>query len=274
MRKIAMLLAVLMLAMCALAGCGGGSSASTAPATPAAPADTAAPAAPADSAAPAGGTLVMGTNAAFPPYEFTGENGKIEGIDPEIAQAIADKLGMTLEIKDMAFDSLIPAVSGGSIDIVFAGMTVTDERLQSVNYTDSYATGIQVIIVPEGSDIQTVDNLDGKTIGVQSGTTGDIYCTDDYGQENVKQYDNGAMAVAALLNGQVDCVIIDNEPAKAFVAANTGLIILDTEYVVEDYAAAIAKDNTALLEQVNGAMAELKADGTIDAIVEKYIPTK
>lgn len=218
--------------------------------------------------------LVMGTNAAFPPYEFVDDAGNIVGIDAEIAQAIADKLGMELEIKDMEFDSLIPAVQEGSVDIVLAGMTVTPEREESVDFTDSYATGIQVIIVKEDSEIASVDDLEGKMIGVQAGTTGDIYCTDDYGQENVKQFNNGALAVAALVNGQVDCVIIDNEPAKNFVAANAGLKILDTEYVTEDYAAAISKDNSELLEKVNAAMAELKADGTIDKIIAKYIPAE
>lgn len=213
----------------------------------------------------------MGTNATFPPYEFVDDNGEVAGIDAEIAKAIADKLGMTLEIKDMEFDSLIPAVQGGSIDIVLAGMTVTDERKESVNFTDSYATGTQVIIVKEDSAIASVDDLEGKTIGVQSGTTGDAYCTDDYGQDHVKQFSSGALAVAALVNGQVDCVVIDNEPAKNFVAANTGLKILGTEYVTENYAAAIAKTNTDLLGKVNGAIAELKADGTIDGIIAKYI---
>lgn len=220
------------------------------------------------------GTLVMGTNAAFPPYEFTESDGTIAGIDAEIAKAVADKMGYALEIKDMEFDSLIPAVQGGSIDFALAGMTVTDERKESVNFSDTYATGVQVIIVKDGSEIASADDLEGKTIGVQSGTTGDIYATDDYGQENVKQFANGSLAVQALLNDQVDCVIIDNEPAKNFVAANEGLAILDTEYTVEDYAAAIAKENTELLESFNAALAELKADGTIDAIIAKYIPAE
>lgn len=216
--------------------------------------------------------LVMGTNASFPPYEYYDEDGEtIIGIDAEIAKAVADKLGMKLTIKDMEFDSLLTAVQSGAVDIVFAGLTVTDERKESVDFSMTYATGIQVIIVPEDSKIATVDDLDGKTIGVQTGTTGDIYCTDDYGQENVKQYANGALAVAALKNGQVDCVVIDNEPAKSFVEANTGLKILETEYVTEDYAAAISKDNAELTEKVNKAMEELKADGTIDAIIGKYI---
>ena len=215
--------------------------------------------------------LTMGTNAAFPPYEMVDENNNIIGIDAEIAAAVAEKLGMELEIKDMAFDSLITAVSSGAIDIVLAGMTVTEERKEAVNFSDSYATGIQVVIVTEDSTIAKIDDLAGKKIGVQSGTTGDIYCAGDYGEDAVARYDNGALAVAALQNGQVDCVVIDNEPAKAFVEANEGLKILETEYITEEYAAAIAKENTELLEKVNAALAELKADGTIDEIIAKYI---
>ena len=217
------------------------------------------------------GTLVMGTNAAFPPYEFMDDNGTIVGIDAEIAQAICDKLDMKLEIKDMEFDSLITAVQTGSIDVSLAGMTVNDERLESVNFSDSYATGKQVVIVKEGSEIATVDDIADKMIGVQSGTTGDIYCTDDYGQDHVKQFNNGSLAVAALQNGQVDCVVIDNEPAKSFVSTNEGLKILDTEYVTEDYAIAIAKENTELLDKINTALGELKAEGKIDEILAKYI---
>lgn len=221
-----------------------------------------------------GGVLRMGTNATFPPYEYVDENNEVAGIDADIAAAIADKLGMELEITDMAFDSLIPALQSDTIDIVLAGMTVDPERAESVNFTDSYATGVQVIIVPEGSDIASPDDLEGKNIGVQTGTTGDLYCTDDYGQEFVKQFDNGPLAVAALLNGQVDCVVIDNEPAKNYVAANEGLKILDTAYANEDYAAALAKEDTELFEQVNAAIQELKEDGTIASIIEKYIPAE
>ena len=221
-----------------------------------------------------GGVLRMGTNATFPPYEYVDENNEVAGIDADIAAAIAEKLGMELEITDMAFDSLIPALQSDTIDIVLAGMTVDPERAEQVNFTDSYATGVQVIIVPEGSDIASPDDLEGKNIGVQTGTTGDLYCTDDYGQEFVKQFDNGPIAVAALVNGQVDCVVIDNEPAKNYVAANQGLKILDTAYANEEYAAAIAKDNTELFEQVNAAIQELKEDGTIDSIIEKYIPAE
>lgn len=229
-----------------------------------------------------GGVLRMGTNATFPPYEYMDENNEVAGIDAEIAAAIADKLGMELEITDMAFESLIPALQAGTIDIVLAGMTVDPERAEQVNFTDTYATGVQVVIVPENSDIAPVENeegamevdLTGKTIGVQTGTTGDLYCTEAYGQEFVKQFDNGPLAVAALMNGQIDCVVIDNEPAKNYVAANEGLKILDTAYANEDYAAAIAKDNTELFEQVNAAIQELKEDGTIQTIIEKYIPAE
>ncbi len=219
-------------------------------------------------------TIVMGTNASFPPYEFVDDDGKIVGIDAEIAQAIADKLGYKLEIRDMEFDSLLTAVESKSIDFALAGMTVTDERLLQVNFSDTYATGVQVIIVKEGSAIATVDDLAGKVIGVQSGTTGDIYCTDEFGQDSVKQYANGALAVAALNNGQVDCVVIDNEPAKNYVKANAGLKILDTEYAVEDYAAAFSKDNTELLNKFNAALNDLKDEGKVDEIINKYIPAE
>ena len=216
------------------------------------------------------GVLVMCTNASFPPYEFV-ENGEITGIDAEIAAAIADKLGMTLKIDDMAFDSLIPAVQSGLADFAMAGMTVNEERLQSVNFSTSYATGVQVVIIPEGSDIASLDDLEGKKIGVQLATTGDIYATDDYGEENVEEYATGNDAVLALTQGKVDAVIIDNEPAKAYVAANEGLTILATEYAVEDYAIAIAKENTELLDKINAALEELIDDGVVAEIVAKYI---
>jgi len=218
------------------------------------------------------GVLTMATNAYFPPYEYY-EGDSIVGIDAEIAQAVADKLGLKLKIEDMEFDSIITAVQTGKVDMGLAGMTVTEERKQNVNFTDSYATGVQVVIVPEGSDIATIDDLYGKKIGVQLATTGDIYCSDDFGSENVEQYNKGNDAVMALVSGKIDAVVIDNEPAKSYVAANQGLKILDTEYVTEDYAACLNKDNTALLDAINGALAELKADGTLDSIISKYIST-
>ena len=219
-----------------------------------------------------GGTLRMGTNATFPPYEFVGDDGNVQGIDADIAAAVADKLGMKLEITDMEFDSLIPALQSDTIDMALAGMTVTPERQESVDFSDSYAKGVQVIIVKDGSDIASPDDLEGKSIGVQTGTTGDIYCTDDYGQENVKQFNNGPLAVAALMNGQIDCVVIDQEPAKNYVAANSGLKILDTAYADEDYAIAIKKGNTELLDKVNGALKELQDDGLYSLLLTSTSP--
>lgn len=216
------------------------------------------------------GVLTMSTNAAFPPYEMTTDDGGFEGIDVEIAGAIAEKLGLELQIDDMDFDSALLAVQQGKSDIVMAGVSVTDDRLLVMDFSDSYATGVQVVIVPEGSEV-TIDTLGDYMIGTQRATTGNIYCTDDYGEDHVVAYDNGITAVQALMNGQVDCVVIDSAPAQEFVAANPGLEILDTEYVSEDYAIGVAKGNTALLDAVNSALAELEADGTIQSIVDKYI---
>ena len=189
----------------------------------------------------------------------------------DTAKAIAEKLGLELQIDDMDFDAALLSVQQGKADIVMAGVTVTDERKAVMDFSDSYATGIQSIIVPEGSDIATADDLSGKAIGTQRGTTGYLYCTDDFGEENVIAYDDGLTAVQALNNGQVDAVVIDNAPAQEFVAANPGLKILDTAYAQEDYAIGVAKGNTQLLDAINGALEELQADGTLQAIVDKYI---
>ena len=217
------------------------------------------------------GKLTMATNATFPPYEMTTDAGEFEGIDIEAAQAIADKLGLELQIDDMEFDAALLSVQQGKADITMAGITVTDERKAVMAFSDSYATGIQSIIVPEGSDIASPDDLAGKKIGTQRGTTGYIYCTDDFGEDAVVAYDSGLTAVQALNNGQVDAVVIDNAPAKEYVAANSGLKVLETSYAEEDYAIGMNKDNTALVEAVNAALEELKADGTLQAIVDKYI---
>lgn len=219
--------------------------------------------------------LTMATNATFPPFEFY-EGEQIVGIDADIAAAIADKLGMTLKIQDTEFGSIITGVQSGKYDIGMAGMTVTDERKLSVDFTDSYATGIQSVIVKEGSDIKTLDDIEGKKIGVQQDTTGHIYASapveeGGYGEDAVVPFNKGTDAVAALVAGKVDCVIIDNEPAKAYVAANEGLVILDTEYAVEDYAICISKDNAELLEKVNTALGELIEDGTVKSIVDRYV---
>ena len=222
------------------------------------------------------GKLTMSTNAAFPPYEMTADDGSFEGIDVEVAQAIADKLGLDLQIDDMDFDAALLAAQTGKSDMVMAGVTVTEERQTVMDFSNTYANGIQVVIVPEDSDIASIEDMTGKMIGVQRGTTGDLYCSDTvenggFGEENVTPYDNGLTAVQALLNGQVDCVVIDNAPAQEFVKANPGLKILDTEYANEEYAIGVAKGNTQLLDAINGALEELEADGTLQSIVDKYI---
>ena len=217
------------------------------------------------------GVLTMSTNAAFPPYEMTADDGSFEGIDIEVAGAIAEKLGLELQIDDMDFDAALLAAQTGKSDMVMAGVTVTEDRQTVMDFSNTYANGIQVVIVPEDSAIATIDDLQGKMIGVQRGTTGDSYCSDDFGEDNVIKYDNGLTAVQALNNGQVDAVVIDNAPAQEFVEANPGLKILDTEYANEEYAIGVAKGNTQLLDAINAALAELTEDGTIQAIVDKYI---
>lgn len=256
----------------ALTACGGSAStASSAAASSVAASSEAASTSAAELTTVEAGKLTMATNATFPPYEMTTDAGTIEGIDVDTAQAIAEKLGLELQIDDMDFDAALLSVQQGKADIAMAGITVTDERMAVMSFSDSYATGIQSVIVPEGSDIASVDDLAGKKIGTQRGTTGYLYCSDDFGDDAVVAYDSGLTAVQALNNGQVDAVVIDNEPAKAYVESNPGLKILDTSYAEEDYAIGMNKSNTALLEAVNAALEELKADGTLQAIVDKYI---
>ena len=279
-----------------LAGCGdsAASSAATSEAATAAPTEAAAeataaaetsvkdeaPAAEAGSTAEAAATdfttvedgkLHMATNATFPPYESIADDGSFEGIDVEIAGKIAEKLGLELVVDDMEFGSIITSVQTGKEDIAMAGMTVTDERKQNVDFSDSYATGVQVVIVPEDSDIATIDDLQGKLIGCQESTTGYLYTTDDYGEDMVTAFPSGTSAVQALLTGKIDCVVIDKQPAEAYVAQNEGLKILDTEYVTENYAIGVSKDNTALRDAVNNALKELIDDGTVQSILDKYI---
>lgn len=248
---------ILCLALCAacLAGCGGSK--------PAAPA-----------AAPAAETKVLkvATNVAFPPYEFY-ENEQAVGIDVEIIQAICDKLGYTMELNDMEFGSIITAVASGKIDVGFGAITITEERAKSVHFTTSYSTGIQSIIVTEDSPITGVDDLkaDGIKIGVQQDTTGDIYATGDFGEDHIARFNKGADAVQALLTGKCNAVIIDNSPAETFVSQNKGLKILPTVYAEEAYGFELSYDNEALYNEVNGALEELLADGTVQAIIDKYI---
>ena len=262
----------LSVAALALTACGGSASsvASSTAASSVAGSAAASAGAAGDLATVVAGKLTMATNATFPPYEMTTDSGEIEGIDVDTAKAIAEKLGLELQIDDMDFDAALLSVQQGKADIVMAGVTVTDERKAVMDFSDSYATGIQSIIVPNDSDIASPDDLAGKKIGTQRGTTGYIYCSDDFGEDSVVAYDNGLTAVQALNNGQVDAVVIDNAPAKEYVAANPGLKVLDTSYAEEDYAIGMAK-GSALEDAVNKALEELKADGTLQSIVDKYI---
>ena len=302
MKKIASLLAAVMLLTATLAGCGNSGSGSSTTDTSSASSTASQSSAAEDSSAAEGetsseasateagdygefttieeGKLIMATNAQFPPYELVsdgeGFNGTgFEGIDVEIASAIADKLGLELQIDDMDFDSALVAVQNDAADVVLAGLSYSEERDEVLDFTDSYATGVQVVIVKEGSDV-TMDNLGEKMIGTQRGTTGYIYASDTpenggYGEDHVSAYDNGATAVQALVNGQVDAVIIDEAPAKEFVAANEGLTILPGNWVEEKYCAAVNEGNTELLNAINTALNELMDDGTVDEIIAKYI---
>ncbi len=216
------------------------------------------------------GKLIMSTNAAFPPYEMTTDDGGFEGIDVDIADAIAKKLGLELVIDDMDFDAALLAVQQNKADIVMSGVTINEDRKLVMGFSDSYISSNQVILVKEGSDV-TLENLGEQMIGTQRGTTGYIYTSGDYGEDHVIAYDTFITAVQALINGQVDCVVLDADPAKVFEADNEGLTILETAYAVEEYGIGLNKDNTALIEAVNKALSEMKADGTLDAIVAKYI---
>ena len=256
----------------ALTACGGSASTASSAASSVAASSEAAStsAAAAELTTVEAGKLTMATNATFPPYEMTTDSGDIAGIDIDTAKAIAEKLGLELQVDDMEFDAALLSVQQGKADMVMAGVTVTDERKAVMDFSDSYATGIQSIIVPNGSDIASPDDLAGKKIGTQRGTTGYIYCSDDFGDDAVVAYDSGLTAVQALNNGQVDAVVIDNAPAKEYVAANPGLKVLDTSYAEEDYAIGLAK-GSALEDAINAALEELKADGTLQSIVDKYI---
>lgn len=302
MKKIASLLAAVMLLTATLAGCGNSGSGSSTTDTSSASSTASQSSTAEDSSAAEGetsseasatetgdygefttieeGKLIMSTNAQFPPYEMVadgeGFNGTgFEGIDVEIASAIADKLGLELQIDDMEFDSALLAVQNNTADVMLAGLSYSEERDEVVDFTDSYATGVQVVIVKEGSDV-TMDNLGEKMIGTQRGTTGYIYASDTpenggYGEDHVLAYDNGATAVQALMNDQIDAVIIDEAPAKEFVAANEGLTILPGNWVEEQYCAAVDEGNTALQNAINTALNELMDDGTVDEIIAKYI---
>ena len=234
-------------------------------------------------------TLDMATNAAFPPYEYK-DGDSFAGIDVEIATLIAEKLGMELKIHDIEFGSIVSGVQTGKFDMGMAGLTVTPDREKNVNFTTSYATGIQTVIVREDSEYTSYEDfytgydeegnptgvIEGLKIGVQQDTTGDIYCSDDpenwgFGADSVVRYKTGNDAVQALLTGKVTAVIIDNEPAKSYVSSNEGLKVLETAYVEEQYAICVAKENEDLLASINKALAELTESGEIQKIIDKYI---
>ena len=279
MKKFIILALALLLAL-SFAACGNSGSAASgsdvsAPATegPSTSSDVTVTAAPVPTVATVeAGKLHMSTNASFPPYEMTTDEGGFEGIDVEIASAIAAMLGLELVVDDMGFDAALISAQNGQSDMVMAGVSVTEARLEVMDFSTPYATAVQVIIVKDGSPIETVDDLaNAEMIGTQKATTGYIYCSGDYGEDHVTAYENGATAIMALLNDQVDCVVIDNLPAQEFVAKNDGLKILDSAYAEEEYAIGFAKNNTQLVDAVNAALAELSADGTINAIIAKYI---
>ena len=215
------------------------------------------------------GKLTLATNAEFPPYEYH-DGDKIVGIDMDIADAIAKKLGLEVQIEDIAFDSVILEVTSGKADIGLAGISATDERKQSVDFSDTYTTSKQLIIVKDDSPIKGSKDLEGKTVGVQTGTSGDILAS-DIKDVKPERYDKGMDAVQALSQGKVDAVIIDSEVAKKFVEETSGLKVLDEAFADENYAIAIKKGNKELLDSVNKALSELKSDGTIDSIIAKYI---
>lgn len=280
-KVLAITMAALMAA--SLTACGGGAKETTAAATEATTAaeaadttaaeaaDTSAEETTAEAAEAAGGVLVMATNAEFPPYEYH-EGDAVVGIDADIAKAIADELGMELEIEDIAFDSIIPEITSGKADMGLAGMTVTEDRKMNVDFSDTYAKASQKIIVTEDSKIATPDDLKGVVVGVQLGTTGDIYVSDlEADGTTVERYNKGFEAVQALSQGKIDAVVIDGEPAKTFVSQTEGLKILEESFTDEEYAIAVKKGNTELLEKINGALKTLKENGTLDEIVAKYI---
>lgn len=218
----------------------------------------------------------MATNAEFEPFEYKDGND-IVGIDPDIAQKIADKLGVELEISDISFDSCIPAINSGKADFVAAGMTVTEDRKKNVDFSDPYYNAGQAIIVPVDSDITKKEDLEGKKVGVQTGTTGDTYCTDEdgssevkIGNENVSRYTKGMDAVSDLMNGRIDAVVIDNFPAQKLVEKNPDKIkVLDDPLTTEEYAIACPK-GSELVDTINEVLKDLKDSGELDEIISKY----
>lgn len=214
--------------------------------------------------------LVMVTNAEFPPYEFK-DGGNFEGIDIEIAKLIAEKMGKELEILDVEFDAIIPAIVNNKADIALAGLTVTPDRKENVAFSDTYLKATQRVLVKQDSDIKNINDMKDKKIGVQTGNTADIYCTNDFGERNISRFSKHVDAVEALKNKKIDAIVLDNEPAKVFDKENDEIVMLDDIYCEEEYAIAMNKDNKDLLDQINNILSEIKVSGAFDEIVEKYI---
>ena len=222
----------------------------------------------------ADGVLTVGTNAEFPPFEYVDDNGEPDGFDIALIKAIGEKLGVEVEVENMEFASLVSSI-GNKIDVAIAGMTVTDERKESVDFSNSYYEAVQYVILPADSDIATADDLTGKTIGVQLGTTGDFIATDDIADSTVQQYNKAVDAVNDLINGRLDCVIVDKNPALVFESKFEGQVKAvdgaEFGFGTEEYAIALPKGDTALVDAVNAALEEIKADGTFDELVKTYI---
>lgn len=215
-------------------------------------------------------TLIVGTNAEFPPFEYI-EQGNIVGFDVDLINEISKIIGKKVEFKNMAFDSLLIAMQTGKINCIISGMTATDERRQHVNFSTPYFVSKQAVIVPEDSDIQKFEDLKGKKIGVVIGYTGDMVVTDMYKDtSSITRYEATGQAIMALTAGKVDATVLDMEPAKEYVANNKGIKVLDTALAEEEYSIALPKDNTALLEEINKALKTLKENGTYDKIYAKY----
>ncbi len=218
-------------------------------------------------------TLVVGTNAAFPPFEYIGDDGNPDGFDVALIKAIGEKIGMDVQIQDMEFDSLVSSI-GGKIDVAIAGMTVTEERQKTVDFSDPYYEAVQAVIVPKGSSIATAEDLKNCKIGVQLGTTGEFIADEIEGAE-VSAYNKAIDAVNDLNNGRLDLVIVDKNPAAVFGTQYADQVdVIDGsafDFEAEFYAIALPKGNTELAEKINNAIAELKKDGTYDSLIAKYI---
>lgn len=226
-----------------------------------------------DAGSATNGTLVVGTNAAFPPFEYVGDDGNPDGFDVALIKAIGSKIGMEVQIQDMEFDSLVSSI-GGKIDVAIAGMTVTEERKNMVDFSDSYYEAVQDVIIPKGSSIASADDLKNLNIGVQLGTTGE-FIADEIEGANISAYNKAVDAVNDLINGRVDCVIVDKNPAEVFGAQYSDKIDVlpgtNFDFEPENYAIALPKGNTELADKINSALKELKADGTYDALIKQYI---